>query len=120
MVVAEIESGFGNQLFNYACAYALARRLDAKLILDSMLLSTNTLRNYELGALNLEYDKLLSIPKGWPYLLKVLVRRLRRFALALCSRRYVEKNLSFLCAVIGDFMVIGRVKNISRRTEMKF
>ena len=29
-------------------------------------------------------------------------------------------NLSFLCAVIGDFMVIGRVKNISRRTEMKF
>ena len=92
MVVAEIESGFGNQLFNYACAYALARRLEAKLILDSMLLSTNTLRNYELGALNLQYDKLLSIPKGWPYLLKVLVRRLCRFVLALCSRRYVEKK----------------------------
>ena len=50
MVVAEIESGFGNQLFNYACAYALARRLDAKLILDSMLLSTNTHEELRVGS----------------------------------------------------------------------
>ncbi len=61
MIVTKISDGFGNQLFMYACGYAAAKRLSAKLALDITYLSTNNLRNYELDKLNIVYDKLFTV-----------------------------------------------------------
>ena len=61
MIVSTITDGFGNQLFMYACGYAMARRHKEKLALDTTYLATSNLREYELGGLRVEYDKLYSI-----------------------------------------------------------
>ena len=49
MIVSTITDGFGNQLFMYACGYAMARRHKEKLALDTTYLATSNLREYELG-----------------------------------------------------------------------
>ncbi len=75
MIITKISDGFGNQMFMYATAYALAKRLDAELMLDISYLDTNTFREYELDKLNIVYDKCFSTRCLKFYPLKVLARR---------------------------------------------
>lgn len=53
MVKAVIRGGLGNQLFQYASAYALARRLNQTLALDVSFYPKQTLRGFRLGCFNL-------------------------------------------------------------------
>lgn len=76
MIVTRISDGFGNQLFMYACGYAVARRVNAKLMLDISFLDTNGLRKYELDKLNIIYDKIFHTKALKLYLLKVMFRKL--------------------------------------------
>lgn len=51
MVTTVIKGGLGNQLFQYASAYALSRRLNQTLALDISFFPTQTLRDYKLDKL---------------------------------------------------------------------
>lgn len=75
MIITKISDGFGNQLFMYACGYAAAKRLCTRLLLDLSYLDTNGLRNYELGQLNIQYDKSFATSIMRFYPLKVLYRK---------------------------------------------
>lgn len=61
MIVTKISDGFGNQLFMYACGYALAKKHKTALILDINTLASSNMRRYELDSLNIEYEKLLQL-----------------------------------------------------------
>ena len=54
MIIVKIGDGMGNQLFNYACGYAAARRENDTLKLDTSEADNSTLRDFEL-------DKFLSL-----------------------------------------------------------
>ena len=55
MVTMRIKGGLGNQLFQYACGYSLARRLEQELELDTSFFPNQTLRGYKLGSLNVDF-----------------------------------------------------------------
>lgn len=69
----------GNQLFNYACGYAAARRDGEALKLDTSECDNSTLRKFELDNFHLKYDARESFPnqKAWQKLLKKLRRNLK-------------------------------------------
>ena len=90
MIVSTITDGFGNQLFMYACGYAMARRHKEKLALDTTYLATSNLREYELGGLRVEYDKMYSINKSLPYFLKVVLRKAIHVCMSLRFMQYRE------------------------------
>lgn len=92
MIISEFIGGFGNQLFEYACAYAQARRMNTKLVLDSMLLATDTLRNYELDSLSLRYDFVFRIPHKYPYIIKVALIKCFHFLLRIIAKNYKERK----------------------------
>lgn len=92
MIISEFIGGFGNQLFEYACAYAQARRMNTKLVLDSMFLATDTLRNYELDALSLRYDFVFRIPHKYPYIIKVALRKCFHVLLRIIAKNYTERK----------------------------
>lgn len=53
MIIIRIKGGLGNQLFQYAAAYSLAKRLNQKLELDSSFFPQQTLRGFKLGQMNI-------------------------------------------------------------------
>ena len=55
MVTIRIKGGLGNQLFQYAAGYALAKRMNQKLKLDSSFFPQQTLRGFKLGYLNVTF-----------------------------------------------------------------
>ena len=61
MITAVIKGGLGNQLFQFASSYALAKRLNQELVLDNSFFPKQTLRGYKLGFLKL--DKNIEIGK---------------------------------------------------------
>lgn len=91
MIYAKISDGFGNQLFMYACCYAVARRLNTKLLLDISYIETNNLRSYELDKLNIVYDKIFKTTFLKYYPLKVLYRKLFHCYIRLFKNIYKEK-----------------------------
>lgn len=78
MVVVKIGDGMGNQLFNYACGYALARKDGEKLKLDTSECDNSTLRDYELDFFQIRYDAKESFPNRniWQKIYKRLRRNL--------------------------------------------
>lgn len=90
MIIAKISDGFGNQLFMYACGYAVAKRLSTKLALDITYLSTNNLRNYELYKLNIVYDKLFSVD-NIQYPFNIVVRKILHFLFRCQYKIFKEK-----------------------------
>ena len=62
MIIVKIGDGMGNQLFNYACGYAAARRENDTLKLDTSEADNSTLRDFELDKFHLKYDARESFP----------------------------------------------------------
>lgn len=69
-VVARLRGGLGNQMFIYAAAYALARRLGAELHIDAGALQSDKIRRYELYRFGL-MDPQWRVPKGCDTLIKM-------------------------------------------------
>lgn len=55
MVVVKIGDGLGNQMFNYACGYSVAKHDGDTLLLDTSEVDNSTLRSYGLDKFNIEY-----------------------------------------------------------------
>lgn len=91
--VVRISDGLGNQMFQYAFAYALSKRTGVKVILDPLFWGTS-LRKYQLEEFHISItDKMISI--GADYLLGFGPRNGRRF-----KDRYrqhvIDKNYQIL------------------------
>lgn len=76
MVVIKIGDGMGNQLYNYACGYATARRDGDTLMLDTSECDNSTLRDFELDNFHLKYDARESFPNCNVF--QKIYKRLRR------------------------------------------
>lgn len=76
MVIVKIGDGMGNQLFNYACGYAAARRDNDTLKLDTSECDNSTLRDFELDKFHLKYDGRESFPNNNVF--QKIYKRLRR------------------------------------------
>lgn len=59
MVIARIKGGLGNQLFQYAAGYSLAKRLSQPLCMDASFFPHQTLRGFKLSQLNLKYTQVM-------------------------------------------------------------
>ena len=92
MIVVKISDGFGNQLFMYACGYAVAKRNHAELLLDTSILDTNCLRKYELGYLNLFYNKRITVSKYKSRIIMAAARKIKYFQL-FKNMNVFEENL---------------------------
>lgn len=55
MVIIRIKGGLGNQLFQYAAGYSLAKRLNQKVELDSSFFPQQSLRGFKLESLNVSF-----------------------------------------------------------------
>lgn len=92
MIVTKISDGFGNQLFMYACGYAVSRRLDTGLVLDATLLSSNQGRLLEIDKLNIKYDKLIAMCRDRAKAVKVVSRFLTHRKMQRKYKFYVEST----------------------------
>ena len=111
MIISEIKDGFGNQLFMYACGYALSKQKGTKLILDSTILDTNNIRDYELGGLNIKYYLHLSIPQFLPYVFKRIIGKVIRLILSSVCKQKKETSTTKVNKEIyeinGNIRLIG-------------
>lgn len=83
----------GNQLFNYACGYAAARRENDTLMLDTSECDNSTLRDFELDKFKLKYDARVSFPNRTPF--QKFSKRLRRnlkYHVIMEREVYLNKN----------------------------
>ncbi len=92
LVLARLLGGLGNQMFIYAAAYALAKRLGAELAIDSGALQSDKIRRYELYRFGL-MDPQWRIPNGCDKLLGILFNLharmgLRRWTYLKCPPAY--------------------------------
>lgn len=74
MITSVIQAGFGNQLFQYAFAYSIAKRLSSELILDISFFdyfkksNPYNLREYNLNKLSIEFYTVINSPnRYWRY-----------------------------------------------------
>ena len=76
-----IKGGLGNQLFQYASAYALAKRLNQKLAFDPSFTANMTVRGYKLPLLCVESDEVIyeeQLPKKVSFLKNLYINKLCR------------------------------------------
>lgn len=76
MVIIKIADGLGNQLFNYACGYSVAKMNDETLRLDTSDCDNSRLRDYELGNFKLDAHQRESFSNRSIW--KKIYKRLRR------------------------------------------
>lgn len=60
MVIVKIGDGLGNQMYNYACGYAAAKKNGDSLLLDISECDNSDLRDYELDKFNIDCKKTIS------------------------------------------------------------
>lgn len=81
MVIMRIKGGLGNQLFQYASGYALAKRLNQKLVFDPSFTRNMTARGYKLPLLCVEGDEVIyeeQLPKKVSLLKNLYINKLCR------------------------------------------
>lgn len=102
MIVVKISDGFGNQLFMYACGYAVAQKVGTELVLDTSILETNNIREYELNNLNISCKKRVFVNHFKNRIVKIAARKLQSFLFLRHMKRYEEnKDIGFDEGVFG-------------------
>ena len=107
MVTTVIKGGLGNQLFQFASAYALSQRIGQSLSLDISFYSKQSLRSYKLDKLSLPDDvsispnNSLSILFFKNRLINRFIRRSRRFNL---SKIKFNRDTTYLVELAGRYV----------------
>ncbi|WP_428024388.1 alpha-1,2-fucosyltransferase [Arcobacter sp.] len=60
MIVINLKGGLGNQMFQYAFAYAFAKKFNSNLLLSTNYFKHDLIRSYQLYNFNLTYNKLIN------------------------------------------------------------
>lgn len=58
MITVRIKGGLGNQLFQYAAGYAMARRLNTQMKMDVSFFGTQSLRGFKLDCFRIDYPEI--------------------------------------------------------------
>lgn len=105
MITVRIKGGLGNQLFQYATAYALAKRLGQSLNLDTTFFQAQTLRGYKLGLLNVTYSGIVldnQIPRKVAFLKNKYINKGLRLANIRCIS--CGRNMTYLLETRSDIV----------------
>lgn len=81
MITMRIKGGLGNQLFQYAAAYAMSRRLNQPMQFDTAFTSNMTARKYRLSELNVETSRVVlgnNLPKKVSFLKNKYINKICR------------------------------------------
>lgn len=109
MIISRISDGLGNQMFMYACGYALAKQKDENLVLDASLLDNHKSRNFDLQLFNITYSKLISFKKFPLKYLRSFLRFLKDLFFECFFNSFYEKK---------TFSYNKDVFNISKNTYL--
>lgn len=103
MVILRIKGGLGNQLFQYATGFSLAKRLRTEIVIDSSFFSKQALRGYKLKNLNISCDPIKqNLPKGLEIIKNKYVNKLLR----ILNVRTIPcgKGINYLLETRSDMM----------------
>jgi hypothetical protein len=95
-IVVRISNGLGNQLFQYAAAYALAKKLKRKLLIDdesAYFKKKDSLRKYELQNFNLSTQIVDKKYKFNNYLLDTKRKFLKKIDFLLTKKKFIIENI---------------------------
>lgn len=76
-VVTKVFGGLGNQLFCYACGYAVAKENEGILIIDTTQQDNDAFRKVDIVRLNIEYNSRISIKKGIDVFSRAVLNNIR-------------------------------------------
>ena len=110
MVTVKIGDGMGNQMYNYACGYAAARRANEGLRLDISECDNSTLRDFELDKFHIVYDEKESFPNDsvWKKIYKRLRRNLKYHVIFEKDMYHVDERVENTLMDIGSALAILR------------
>ena len=74
-VVMKIMGGFGNQLFCYACGYAVARESNRNLVIDTSQQDNDSFRKTDLMKLNIQYQRRITFKKKDNLMGRLIINR---------------------------------------------
>lgn len=96
IIVTRISNGLGNQLFQYAAAYSLAKKLNRKLLIDdesAYFKKKDSLRKYELHNFNLSAQIVHKKYKFNSYLLDTKRKILKKIDFLLTKKKFIIENI---------------------------
>ena len=92
-IIVDIAGGFGNQLFCYSFGYALAKRKNADLIIDTSTQDNGLTRTLELLKLNVRFNHRISYKYKRAFFERAVLNKIRkRIAIGFTTKTYKEKN----------------------------
>ena len=92
-VIVNLAGGFGNQLFCYSFGYALAKRKNAELIIDTSTQDNGLTRNLELMKLNIRFSHRISYKYKKGFFERAVLNKIRkRKAIGFTTKIYNEIN----------------------------
>lgn len=95
-IISELTGGFGNQLFAYATAYAIARENGGELYINTYMSDNGMTRELGIDKLNIEYKKRLTYKYKKNIVSRVIFNKIRRaFAIGL-GTKIVKENGNFV------------------------
>ena len=94
MIIVRIKGGLGNQLFQYAAAYALSKRINQPIKIDKSFFPEQTLRSFKLSLFNLDCNDLVN-GKDIPKVIKVINNRYINWMLRLLNFKIITIKKSF-------------------------
>jgi len=103
MIVVRMSDGFGNQLYRYASAYAVARTLGEQLCIDLSDFTSDNYRHYQLDMLNIDYGDTIVFPNK-----TFIGKTIRRIMLPLKYEMICEVGVQETPMDPRAFMPIGR------------
>ena len=77
-IISELTGGFGNQLFAYATAYAIARENGGELYINTYMSDNGMTRELGIDKLNIEYKKRLTYKYKKNIVSRVIFNKIRR------------------------------------------
>jgi len=92
-VIVNLAGGFGNQLFCYSFGYALAKRKNAELIIDTSTQDNGLTRSLELMKLNIRFNHRISYKYKKGFFERAVLNKIRkRKAIGFTTKIYNEIN----------------------------
>lgn len=76
-VTTKVMGGFGNQLFCYACGYAVAKNSNRRLRIDTSQQDNDTFRIVDIVKLNITYDERITFKKGSRFLDRAIINKVK-------------------------------------------
>ena len=95
-VIAELTGGFGNQLFAYACGYALAKKKGADLYINTYMADNGMSRELGIDELTIEYVERITYKYKRDFLNRAVFNKIRRRKAIGAKTKIFKENGNFV------------------------